>query len=291
MSYRRKLRGTLAICKEQLKAAALTPRVWLGYLFGISAMLWKTTDYLGYSGSNAVQVFEPFIIVMNDYTYSAFILLGLLVVLVDSPFINDRSIYVAVRGSRRSWYCGMLLYLIAQILFYYLAIFAATALFCIQRTYIKNVWSESCYMLGMFHPQEALLEWGMVFAGEQVIPALTPGEAFGLTYLLNVLYAVLLLFIAFLINMTGRWILGNLAAILIHLAGNVLIKSVYAARLIWYSPLGYSQLVFRQFDENGVADLYRPLLFFGFFLTAGFTAGLFMVKRNDFITAKGDREL
>lgn len=290
MRYRRKLRICFAITKEQIKTEWSVPRVWLGYLLGICIALVKTADYRGYCNGNAMQIYEPFILIMNDYMNFSLVLLGLFVVLVDAPFINSRSIYTAVRGSRRSWYWGMILYIVFQTFVYYLAIFGATALFCMNTAYVKNVWSQSFYILGAFQPLEALTQWGLSFQGEDIVKYLTPAITFSVTYFMGMLYSLLLLFLAFLINMNGRWILGNVISVLVHLLSIVLIKSAYVAVLIRFSPLAYSQLVYRIINENGIETLYRSWIFFGTVLGVILLLGHFLVKGTDFVIARGDRE-
>ncbi|MCD8022628.1 MAG: hypothetical protein LUF30_06545 [Lachnospiraceae bacterium] len=252
--------------------------------------LLKTCDYLRYCNGSSIQVFEPFILILNDYTYSVFIMLGLFLVMVDSPFIEGHSIYIAVRSSRRSWYAGIMLFILVQTVLYYGVIFLSTALFSIRTAYIKNVWSQSLYVLGTFQPASALEEYGLSFSGEDILAYLTPGGTFLLTFLLNALYSVFLIYVAFLINLNGRWILGNVVAILIHLTGTVLIKSVYSLLIGKYSLLAHSQLVFHHITEAGVTDLYKSLLLFGALLFLEIVSGTFLVKKSAFVTARGDRE-
>lgn len=83
-------------------------------------------NYMGYANGRNVQIFEPVIIALSDPSYSIFIMLGLLLTLLDAPFINARTPYLVTRGSRKSWYSGTLFYMYTQIIVYYALIFAAT---------------------------------------------------------------------------------------------------------------------------------------------------------------------
>ena len=72
----------------------------MGYLIGISMVLMMSGNYLEYAAGRNVQLFEPFIVAITSPTYSIFIMMGLLLTLLDAPFINIRTPYLVTRGSR-----------------------------------------------------------------------------------------------------------------------------------------------------------------------------------------------
>ena len=122
----RKIKTALRICHEQWRSEVRTPRTYMGYLIGISMVLMMSGNYLEYAAGRNVQLFEPFIVAITSPTYSIFIMMGLLLTLLDAPFINIRTPYLVTRGSRGSWYSGTLLYMYTQIAFYYILMFAST---------------------------------------------------------------------------------------------------------------------------------------------------------------------
>lgn len=290
MKYKKGILLALSVCRKQLRSEAGNTRVYLGYLLGICMALLKTCDYLRYCNGSSIQMFEPFILILNDYTYSVFIMLGLLLIVVDSPFIDGHSIYIVVRSSRRNWYAGIMFSILLQTVFYYGIIFLSTALFSIRTAYVQNSWSQSLYVLGTFQPASALEKYGLSFSGKDILAYLTPGCTFSLTFLLNALYSMFLIYAAFLINLNGRWILGNVVAILIHLTGTVLVKSAYSLLIGKYSLLAHSQLVLHHITDAGVTDLYKSLLLFGGLLLIELVLGTFLIKKADFVIARGDKE-
>ena len=162
----RRIKAVFRTCLEQWKGELLTPRTYMGYLVGISMVLIIAGNYMGYANGRNVQIFEPVIIALSDPSYSIFIMLGLLLTLLDAPFINARTPYLVTRGSRKSWYSGTLFYMYTQIVVYYTLIFAATVATGFSRMYLRNSWSVMAYRLATQRPMDALEIWGLDFEGD-----------------------------------------------------------------------------------------------------------------------------
>ena len=87
----RRIKAVFRTCLEQWKGELLTPRTYMGYLVGISMVLIIAGNYMGYANGRNVQIFEPVIIALSDPSYSIFIMLGLLLTLLDAPFIQCKN--------------------------------------------------------------------------------------------------------------------------------------------------------------------------------------------------------
>lgn len=78
------------------------PRVCVGYLTGGVCAFTVAWRYTGFSGGLGVQVIEPWILMMNYWGELLLLMIGLLAVITDAPFVDSLSQSVMLR-SRDKW--------------------------------------------------------------------------------------------------------------------------------------------------------------------------------------------
>ena len=287
----RRIKTVFRTCMEQWKGELLTPRTYMGYLVGISMVLIIAGNYMGYANGRNVQIFEPVIIALSDPSYSIFIMLGLLLTLLDAPFINARTPYLVTRGSRKSWYSGTLFYMYTQIVVYYALIFAATVATGFSRMYLRNSWSVMAYRLATQRPMDALEIWGLDFDASALISVLSPARVFLILMCLQILYSAVLLTTAYVINMNHRNSAGNFAALLLHLAGVVIYKSWGGDFLKKLSLYERSQITTYTVSESGIVGFVDNVLIYLIVTAVILAAGRIILKHMDYNTGRAGREL
>ena len=287
----RRIKMVFRTCLEQWKGELLTPRTYMGYLVGISMVLIIAGNYMGYANGRNVQIFEPVIIALSDPSYSIFIMLGLLLTLLDAPFINARTPYLVTRGSRKSWYSGTLFYMYTQIVVYYTLIFAATVATGFSRMYLRNSWSVMAYRLATQRPMDALETWGLDFNASALISVLSPARVFLILMCLQILYSAVLLTTAYAINMNLRNSAGNLVAFLVHLVGVVIYRNLFVEYLEKFSLYKRSLILTYQVTEAGVTGIADSILIYLIVTAVILAAGRIILKHMDYNTGRAGREL
>ena len=287
----RKIKTALRICHEQWRSEVRTPRTYMGYLIGISMVLMMSGNYLEYAVGRNVQLFEPFIVAITSPTYSIFIMMGLLLTLLDAPFINIRTPYLVTRGSRGSWYSGTLLYMYTQIAFYYILMFASTVVTGFSRMYIRNSWRIMANRLATLRPMDAFEVLGLDFDATALMEVCSPAKVFLLILILQILYSSVLLTIAYIINMNLRNSAGNLIAFLVHLVGVVIYRNLFVEYLEKFSLYKRSLILTYQVTEAGVSGVTDSIWIYLIVTAVILAAGRIILKHMDYNTGRAGREL
>ena len=97
----------------QIKKWKRNPRVICAFLVLLLLCLTMTSEYVDYSKEIglSIQVFEPFILMFTQRYSLLFIMLILLLLYQDVPFIDDCTPYLLIRKTRFSWAMGQILYM------------------------------------------------------------------------------------------------------------------------------------------------------------------------------------
>ena len=97
----------------QIKKWKRNPRVICAFLVLLLLCLTMTSEYVDYSKEIglSIQVFEPFILMFTQRYSLLFIMLILLLLYQDVPFIDDCTPYLLIRKTRFSWAMGQILYI------------------------------------------------------------------------------------------------------------------------------------------------------------------------------------
>lgn len=286
-------RHSIYICMGQFKGWAKSPRVYMAFLLGAALTVAPIQNYMNYAASllAPVNIFEPFIILGSLREHMALLLLGLLLLLSDAPFVNQRTIYSMVRVSRKSWAVGMLLYIIVSATLYYLFILFFSMCYAAPHAYMGNYWSDSLYTLSHLHATISHAEYGIYFPYPIVLQALNPVQSLMHTILLSVGYGTILAVIMFVLNLYKGRIVGTVAALGTHAIGYILISealiSIPKISLLANAILGY-----HAFFANGSSEMtlkYSYSIFIGVMLLLSLIA-LIAIKKADYRISVGDKE-
>lgn len=106
--------------KRQFIESLLKKQTICGYLLGGVLMMVFSVQYLNYAGNRSIQCLEPMIVTMINPIASLLLFIGLILILPDPPFVNNRSAMMFYRSTRKTWMCGMLCYMASHIILYHI---------------------------------------------------------------------------------------------------------------------------------------------------------------------------
>jgi len=241
----------IRIMLEHCRARRRSLRIFMGFLVGIAFMMMPIQRYLLYAAAldSPVNALEPFIMILSEGKNLAFIVLGLLLVLSDAPFMTRRTPYVIMRTSRRRFAAGSFLYMFFMSAAYLLSLLLFSAIAVSKQAYWGNFWSNPMYQLTQRTTTADIMDYYRVyFAYPHITSTLSPFSAAVHVFLLCFLYVIILASIMFVLNSIKGRIWGSIAALLVHAIGYVMIleSMFYVPR---YSLLANALLVSQSFSS------------------------------------------
>ncbi|MEN6418281.1 MAG: hypothetical protein ABFC73_05105 [Clostridiaceae bacterium] len=223
------VREAVGICNGQFRQWPGNLRVYMAFLFGMAVSSVPILNYLDFAKAlqEPINAVEPFIIMQTLREHMTTLLLGLLLLLSDAPFINQRSTYSIIRVSRKSWAVGMILYIVAAAFLYYLFMLAFSVGLVSANAYFGNFWSDAIYSLTNMPSVNSSIEFGICFPFFAIIKSLSPFQAVFHTVCLASIYGAILALVVFAVSQRNNRIFGVLAGLIVHAAGYIMISESF----------------------------------------------------------------
>lgn len=198
------------------------PLSWLGLLLGMSFVLAFTLDTVrtAKDAGELINVLEPTIIMGSSAWNTLFLLLGVLLILSDSPFLSDYTPAIVMRLSRKKWFFLQIMYIVSVCIFYYLFLSIFSVLLCLSIGYIENAWSYFLYSISSGN--YAYQGYSIEFSNLRFMKEYSPTVAYIITLLSQSIYAITLELIVFLLNTYSRRGYGICIAAFFHVLGYVI---------------------------------------------------------------------
>lgn len=268
------VRKTVRLFLEQMRFERYTVRMWLGILLGLAMFMVQIRQFVEfvYVRGEPVNLLELFMYGVINPQNNMLVILGYLFLLSDAPFVNERTLQLVLRTSKKTWNSSCLLYIVAQAFLYYFVLLLFSMLFIQKYGYWGEIWSIPLTqaarqdILMIFQFNVSFPYWSFM-QGHSVI------QACGLTLTGSVLYASLLGIILYVGNLGGRYSVGTWLAVFVHFSG-------YITRKEWNPQ--WSLQSYASPAENGS---FIPLLA-GFALLA--CVSYILIKKMDYCVIDKD---
>lgn len=252
------MNSVIKLCNYEFRIQMKSKKVWLGYLIGIVMIL---KDYIGYiyyaeDMKEAVNVLDVFLIAGNNPNKIIFYSLGWLLVMSGTPFINNVSSYAIYRTKRKIWNCVILLYIAMQAFIYSFVMVIVTVAVSLKKGYLANVWS--CPMIRLSKGMEN--QYDISFEYPNVMREASVYEVFIHTFLLLLLYIILLGIITYAFSLLLQRKLGPLCGAAFHFLGYEIMKERMGFS-ITYSLLARSIAAF-QIGDGALENISNTYVVF-----------------------------
>lgn len=216
---RRLLRASLFELLSQTK-------FWMAWAVGISLMLlpiYRLISYISATGGK-MQLLECYVIISSTVSYFSGIVIGMMLIVSDAPFLSERTGSEMIRCGKKAWYTAKVQTLAIVTFFYLLSALAASVIIplcCGLDVSLDQSWSSSMMML-VKNPSTFVATFRLYFPYEECMQATRPYALGALAFVLNYLYLFLLGLVVFAFNMIRNRAYGVAAAIFWHLIGYVI---------------------------------------------------------------------
>lgn len=265
------MKSMLSILRHHLCSDKVDWRVFAALLMGVTMCIFPVvSNYitLSHAVGYEIQVFEPYIIAMStSYQYVA-IFLGLFLLIAEAPFVSDRSTYEILRVGKRQWFTERIMYVNIMCGVYLLIMFiSCVVIAAVSGNAIwDNQWSSTMSLLAERQPQFAISEYRLFFPYPQLMSELTPYNAATYSFLLTLLYGVMLAMVALLFNSLARWRMGVIISLGVHIVGYVINANGPLYFPQQWSPLSCAMLAYYYDDLYKMDVLITLTLFIGAWL-------------------------
>lgn len=238
----------LKICKHQLQIAFTSPRIYIAIFLGCVMQIVSVMPLLEFSkGLNKpLCIFEGFIYFNCDTYIMSAALLGVVIMASDIPFCSENETYTLLRASRRKWVAGKVLYLLSVCILYYVVVLLAGMLFISENAYMADFWSEPVYYLAR---QMDFGDTAVYFPYIHIL-LLSPFQAMMAGFALSVCYGFAISLFLFFFNLKLPKMMGYLCAMMVHVIGYVLTVLFLTLKVVKYSFLGNSLLMYHEIGGN-----------------------------------------
>lgn len=212
---------------------------WLGLMVGLNFALMPTAELIRAAErlNTPLQIAEAYVLAGSDFFACLLTIVGLVIMLSDAPFIDERIAFVGVRVSRRQWMTAHVLYVVAVCALYQLALFLFTAAVCAGRAYLGGIWSGAVWSLAQGKALAPAGLWNVRFRNTALLQAYTPYGLLGITFLLQTLYGAALTLWMFALNLHYRRGAGIAVALCVHQLGMIFLRSSPDYVNPWLSPM------------------------------------------------------
>jgi len=235
-----KLNTAAVIALSKMKSWHRDPRIIAAFFLGLALCFLNEKRYLAFAAAAGcpIQVVESYIVAGSIVTSFTGMLLGVLLLLSDAPFIEKLSPYEIIRTGKTKWIAGRIFYIVLSCMLYSLimAMFSMLLSLSSDGLSLADEWSPAMLMLSGKQPEFARTEFGLFFPYPGFTSAMRPYEAAVLTLALNSCYFCLLCLCILAVNIRNGHNFGWAAAAGIHIGGylismNVPLMPAYASRL------------------------------------------------------------
>lgn len=174
------MRRAVVLAAGMWRRAMQSPRVWMGYLLGLTFLGLGCNDFLKYAEAmkEPVNLLEGFVVTQCQAFAGRLWPLGYLLILADAPFIGKGTELQLYRSGRRIWNLGMLCYVLTQSLGYAVCLAVSSVLVSMPLGFWGKLWSGPVYLLAKFPENAAARKYHLFFEGETMMKQMTVPQAF-----------------------------------------------------------------------------------------------------------------
>lgn len=256
----RKRKFAAILIRMQLWQAFLSPRILIGYLYSLWMGISIGMRYTSFSSGMQIGIFDAFILLSNERFQVTLLMIGLLIVIADAPFVDSRTYYVLIRSSSSKWRHSMVVYIALQIFIYEGIALAGSMIPCLLGGNLGtiNEWNEVFQIMQNAMPRTAISRYNLPMLGNGILKSFSVIQALVHSFALNCAYLFLLGLVIFTGNLNSRLPLGNIIAIGIHLIG-MLVMSDFVPL---YKPSLVAHGILTFHTESGPLSLTESYLVF-----------------------------
>lgn len=273
------IKCSISISLYQFKRWMINPRIYVIFIsifLYLHSLLSPIITFCSNSGYDITPFLFPYI--MCQPITVTLIMLGVILLFCDAPFIGPEQPYIIIRSGRKTWVLGNILYLaLASIVFFLLIIlFIIIILFPV----IEFSWGWG-KVIGTFAQTALASQHGISIPFPQVIfTSYTPLQSMLLTFINNCLVSFMLGITIFTLNLKLSRVTGVIGAV-IPVLWQMTVTKTWTG-FIRYSPVSWVSLANIDAFSNSLypSHQYVYIVLCSVSLTLSFLSIVFILKKD-----------
>lgn len=234
-----KIKCTLLLSMSHFKKWTTNPRIYIIFIIlflYLHSMLSPITNFCLNSGYNITPYVFPY--VMSQPITVVLIMLAVVLLFCDAPFIGEEQIYVIVRSGRIQWLFGSIIYIALASVAFFMLVVLFTILILLPTLELSTQWGK---VIGTFAQTSLASQYGISIPFSQTIfTCYTPQQAMLLTFFNCCSISFVLGMIIFLLNLEFAKSTGTIVSIVLIL-WQIAVKKTWTG-FIRYSPVSWVSL-------------------------------------------------
>ncbi len=240
---------SLKICRQNFRKWQTDYRVWATAIL-IFVLIFEQTHNLSKLaqsvGISSTLWYYPFL--YSQYHMKLILILPLLLVFCNAPFVDENALFVILRSKRKSWISGQILYIITASAVYNLYILLCTLLTSLPDAEVSSEWGK---ILNTMSVTTLAADSGYPFLSSSrfVLTYFSPLQAVFFTFILSWFMCIMLGMIIYILNTAS-----NTKYLGAAVSSFLILLSCYAevfgsSKMLWFSPVSWCTV--DQLDVGG----------------------------------------
>lgn len=234
-----KIKCTFLLSMSHFKKWTTNPRIYIIFIISflyLHSILSPITNFCLTSGYRITPYIFPY--VMSQPITVLLIMLAVVLLFCDAPFIGEEQIYIIVRSGRIQWLFGCIIYIALASILFFLLIVLFTILIFLPTIELSSQWGK---VIGTFAQTSLASQYGISIPFSQTIfTGYFPLQAMLLTFCNCCSISFVLGMIIFLLNLKFTKLTGTITSIILIL-WQIAVKKTWSG-FIRYSPVSWVSL-------------------------------------------------
>lgn len=234
-----KVRTSLLLVAHNFKKWPVNPRIYVVFVLVLAyvhSMISPIGNFCAQMGYTVGPWLFPFL--MAEPYSALMIMLGLILLFCDAPFIEDDQPYLILRSGRKTWAMGQALYVMAGSAVYFISVYFISVLIVLPYIGFEHGWGK---VINTFCQMGGSRQYGIVLAFEQQINNVyNPVQATLLNLLLCWMIGVFLGLLLLFLNLVANRSVGGIVTVGLSIFPLFVIRSDWWMHYI--SPVSWCSL-------------------------------------------------
>ncbi|MBU5485122.1 hypothetical protein KQI86_12330 [Clostridium sp. MSJ-11] len=245
-----RIRKIFLVSINNIRKWATNPRIYVLFIL-ITMFLWSSIrPILSFSKEMGIRV-TPWVFphLASSFVGQLILMLGVVLLFCDAPFIDEGQPYFLIRSGRYTWGMGQVFYIMMGMTIYLLIVNFISILILMPNIFLSTGWGKILGTLAENHG-ESVNE--IEYISKKILLSYTPLKAFVLSFILEWCAGTALALLMFVINICLNRAAGATIASLIILLDYAIYSNFPSVKFFYFSPVSLSKLIL--IDSKGISN-------------------------------------
>lgn len=249
-----------SIATNNIRKWSANPRIYVLLILMVMFAWHYVSPYVSAAKALGYRV-TPWIFphMINFSTLQRYIMLGLILLFCDAPFMDNTQPYVIIRSKKTTWAIGQIIYIALATAIYLITLVCLCIIVLLPVMYFSDGWGK---ILTTFANSNAGSQFRIEYVSYRIVSSYSPIQAMILSLILEWVVGILLGLVMFATNMYFKRGVGAIVAITIVMFDTFIdFGSVYVSK---FSPVSFPRLGI--IDSSGISNKPSPAYICAFFI-------------------------